>query len=342
MAHRSYLYVVDEIPGEAATSARVRGLSEWKGDVPLVHLILITGSPRLVPSTSWNAPTVAILGDFDQGVANLERLFAQLPANEETQRQIAEARGILSDPSRRGRYLLLEVAEIHQLGVSDDQNPHPEMREEAERLLYTSEDDVDSLLTYALTQSAENLAELTGSGSWARNLYYAPVALHPPPAPAATQYWQPSPPPAARPQAPAVVNYPPVRPASGQVPWGLGLLALFPIPFLSAMFAGALMIILGRGKAPSTRIGEQNRANAASWGLTYLILTIILAMADFLMLFHLDDEFGETFFPIGIPLTVWLVLSVLHIGFCIVGLTKAGNGTVFTAPAVPFFGPRGE
>ncbi|PPF42689.1 hypothetical protein C5B85_15545 [Pseudoclavibacter sp. AY1F1] len=360
MANRSYLYVVDEVPGEGAPLTRVTGLSEWNWDVPLVHELLVSGSGRLVPSTIWDAPAQAILGDYNQGIAHLERLFAQLPHDEETQRQIAEARSVLADPDKQGRYLLLEVAEIHVLGVTDDDNPFPEMLSEAQGLLRDSESQVDSLIRYALTQPADKLDQLTGSGSWANNLYFAPSGApqHEPHADIQATPPQAAPPapPQAAPQLAPPLNqqapqFPPptghpqqvflMRPlANGAVQWSLGLLALIPFPFVSAIAAGIVMTATGRSRAPATDAGERNRTNAANWGVTYLIASIILIALHIAFLAIFDDEYSSTFYPIGIPITIWFALSVTHLVFSIVGSVKASRGVVFTPVALPFFRPR--
>lgn len=374
MANRSYLYVVDEAPGQGAPLTRVTGLSEWKWDVPLVHELLVSGSGRLVPSTIWDAPATAILGDFDQGVANLERLFAQLPQDEETQRQIAEARSALADPDKRGRYLLLEVAEIHVLGVTDDDNPFPEMLTEAQGLLRDSEGQVDSLIRYALKQPADKLDELTGSGSWANNLYFAPTGdpqqapqieqPQPQAEPAVdiavpSQAWDQTTPPQAAPQLALPANqqapqFPPptgqpqqvllTRPLSnGATQWALGLLALIPFPFIGALAAGIVMIITGRSRGPATDAGERNRAAASNWGLTYLIATVLLVTVHFSLLVNLasfDESVATSFYPIGIPITIWVAVSAVHIVFSIVGCVKATRGRVFKPVALPFFRPR--
>lgn len=357
MANRSYLYVVDEIPGQGAPLTRVTGLSEWKWDVPLVHELLVSGSGRLVPSTIWDAPAMAILGDYDQGVANLERLFAQLPHDEETQRQIAEARNALNDPANRGRYLLLEVAEIHVLGVTDDDNPFPEMLTEAQGMVHDDEASVDSLIRYALGLPAEKRPQLTGSGSWASNLYFAPSGApqqEPAAVPDAVPEAQPAPPAAAQyaaqaqqqaPQFPPPTGQPQqvllVRPlANGAVQWGVGLLALIPFPFVSAIVAGIVMTAVGRSRAPATEAGERNRTNAANWGITYLISSVILIALHIAFLFTFDDEYSSTFYPIGIPITIWFALSVTHVVLSIVGLVKASRGVVFKPIALPFFSPR--
>ncbi|MGO2749762.1 MAG: DUF7822 domain-containing protein [Pseudoclavibacter sp.] len=373
MANRSYLYVVDEVPGQGTPLTRVTGLSEWKWDVPLVHELLVSGSGRLVPSTIWDAPAVAILGEYNQGVANLDRLFAQLPQDEDTQRQIAEARSVLADPGKQGRYLLLEVAEIHVLGVTDDDDPFPEMRAEAEGMVCDSERDVELLIRSALEQPADKLDELTGSGSWANHLYFAPTvapqqepqAERPQPEPdvdiaAPSQAWDSTtssqaaphlaPPlnqqapqfaPQTAPQAGLPQQVFLTRPlANGAVQWSLGLLALIPFPFVSAITAGIVMMIAGRSRGPATEAGELNRTNAANWGITYLIASIILIALHIAFLFVLDDEYKSTFFPIGIPITIWFALSVTHLVFSIVGSVKASRGRVFKPVALPFFRPR--
>lgn len=365
MANRSYLYVVDEVPGQGAPLTRVSGLSEWKWGVPLVHEVLVSGSGRLVPSTIWDAPAVAVLGDYDRGVANLERVFAQLPHDEETQRQIAEARRVLADPEKRGKYLLLEVAEIHVLGVTDHDNPFPEMLIEAQGMVTDTEAHVDALIRYALEQPADKLDELTGSGSWANNLYFAPseAAQRDPEGAPAPQAEQPEPvpvppppvqyaPPAPQAHSQAAPQFAPpsgplpqqvllTRPlANGAMQWGLGLLALIPFPFVSAITAGIVMIATGRSRAPATEAGEQNRTNAANWGVTYLIASIVLIALHIAFLFVLDGEYSSTFFPIGIPITIWFAVSVTHVVLSIVGTVKASKGAVFKPVALPFFSPR--
>lgn len=341
MANRSYLYVVDQVPGQGVPLTRVSGLSEWNWDVPLVHELLVSGSGRLVPSTIWDAPAVAILGDYDQGVANLERLFARLPQDQETQRQIAEARSVLGDPANRGRYLLLEVAEIHVLSATDDENPHPEMLREAQGMVRDTEQHVDALIRAALDLPPERLQELTGSGAWASNLYFEPSGESPPPAsPPAPQFVPPAPPfgPPAGEATPPVFLTRPL--ANGATQWSLGLIAVIPFPFVSAITAGIVMMAAGRSRAPATEAGERNRTNAANWGLTYLLSSIILIALHIAFLITFDDTYSRSFFPIGIPITLWFAVSVTHIVFSIVGSVKASRGVVFAPIALPFFSPR--
>jgi uncharacterized Tic20 family protein len=98
------------------------------------------------------------------------------------------------------------------------------------------------------------------------------------------------------------------------------------------------MAAVGRSQRRNGPIAAANGRNAANWGLTYLLLTVPLVTLHFVFLFWFtrDRPSGE-FFPIGIPLTVWIVLSVVFVVVCFVGVTRANKGLVFTAPAIRFF-----
>jgi hypothetical protein len=64
----------------------------------------------------------------------------------------------------------------------------------------------------------------------------------------------------------------------------------------------------------------------------------VLAAAHFLLLYALTrNGSSTTFYPIGIPLTLWVAVSVAHLVFCIVGITRANKRAVFKVPAIPFY-----
>lgn len=77
-------------------------------------------------------------------------------------------------------------------------------------------------------------------------------------------------------------------------------------------------------------------ARAASWGLTYLLATLLFLGLHFYLLFALDGtEAEDSFFPIGIPITIWPLISVLHFSLSIVGGVKAGRGRAMGFYGVP-------
>lgn len=77
-------------------------------------------------------------------------------------------------------------------------------------------------------------------------------------------------------------------------------------------------------------------ARAASWGLTYLLATLLFLGLHFYLLFVLDGtEATDSFFPIGIPITIWLLISVLRFSLSIVGGLKAGRGRAMGFYGVP-------
>lgn len=341
MANRSYLYVVDEVPGQPGTT-QVRALSEWNWDVPILHRVLLTGSPRLCPSTIWDPPVPAIIGYYDTGVAHLERYFAALPQTDQVRANTAAALAVLRDPSRRGRYLLLETAEIVALTLDDDSEGSE--REAALADAFTMElaevGDIDGWLRQAATIRPEDLDSATGAGQWPAVLYYEPHPQVPPAGPEA--YAPPGPPPSAPSQTPYVM--PPVPygvPPTGAAAWGFGFLALIPFPVLGSIMTGLVMLLVGRSQRqhgpPVATVGR----NAANWGLTYVVVSSLLWTGHFVLLYQLTkDGPSSDFYPIGIPLTIWAGFTLLHLIICGVGVSRAKKGQAFEPPSLPFLGTQ--
>lgn len=144
------------------------------------------------------------------------------------------------------------------------------------------------------------------------------------------------------PQSPQPSAYPTpplVRPSSGAASWYAGLLIFCFLPFISSVVASIAMICVGlmyrrQNLEPTRTVG----ARAASWGLTYLLATLLFLGLHFYLLFALDGtEAADAFFPIGIPITIWLLISVLHFFLSIVGGVKAGRGRAMGFYGIPFF-----
>ena len=125
---------------------------------------------------------------------------------------------------------------------------------------------------------------------------------------------------------------------NGALAWGLGLVVLMCVPFLSSLLASIAMAVAGRMQRRQGPVAAANGRSAANWGLTYLVLSVLLVGTHFGLLFALTrDEPVQGFFPLGIPITTWLVVSVAHLVICVVGLVRAGRGQVLAVPAIPFF-----
>lgn len=125
------------------------------------------------------------------------------------------------------------------------------------------------------------------------------------------------------------------RPANGSLAWGLGLLVLIPIPVLSALIASIAMLIAGRSARHKGPMAEANGRHAANWGLTYLLLTVVLVGAHVAILFSLGGEGSPHFFPIGIPITLWLISGVIHLVVTIIGLVKASKNQEYRGLGLP-------
>lgn len=336
MANRSYLYTVDAVPGFAPSPGRIEDLSEWNWQVPIVHRVLLTGSPRLCHSTIWESPVLAIAGDYDTGVANLERFFAALPQTEEVRANTAQALEVLKNPARRRNHLLLEVGEIVALSVTTDQDEDyhawaSEISDDTEQEL-AEIGDIDGWIAYAATIDPSELDEATGAGYWPQVTYFSHTTATATPPPEPEPHPQSSPP---QPQPP--VSWAPAPMPTGAAAWGLGLLALLPIPVLGSLLAGLLMALVGRAQRGNGPIAAANGRHAGNWGITYLLLSLVLWIAHFVLLFVMtkDGPVSE-FYPLGIALTLWVVLTLGHLVSCCIGIFLAGKGRVFKVPAIGF------
>jgi hypothetical protein len=127
-------------------------------------------------------------------------------------------------------------------------------------------------------------------------------------------------------------------PARGILPWAMGFLVMMPIPFLGAIVSGVCMAVTGGGARRAGGVARENARSALNWGLTYLVLSTILLVLHFVLLFSLTaDGPVPGFFPLGIPITLYLLLGVLHVVVVIVGTVRASGGTAMRVPfAIPF------
>lgn len=117
--------------------------------------------------------------------------------------------------------------------------------------------------------------------------------------------------------------------------WGLGLLILLCVPFVSSVIASIAMVLAGASAQRSGGATAENGRRAGNWGLTYLLLTVVLLGTHFGLLFALEEI--EGFFPFGIIIVTWGVVSVAHVVISVVGLIRASKGRVLQVWAIPFF-----
>lgn len=130
----------------------------------------------------------------------------------------------------------------------------------------------------------------------------------------------------------------PAQPSNGTLSWALGFLIFIPIPFLSAIISGIAMAVPYSSLSRRGPVAAANARAAANWGLTYLTVSTVLLLAHFIVLAAFaGDEGMEGFFPIGIAITLYLVLGVLHIVLVIIGTVRSSGGKVMRVPfAIPY------
>lgn len=123
------------------------------------------------------------------------------------------------------------------------------------------------------------------------------------------------------------------------VPWFLGLLLLVPIPVVGWLSGGLGPVIAGLSwKVEGATTGRAQARQAASWGLTYLLCSLVLFVAYVWMLFALTkDGPVKEFFPLGIPLAALGLLTLFHLVLCVVGGVWASQGKTMPFYGIPFF-----
>ncbi|PID60675.1 MAG: hypothetical protein CSB44_09865 [Gammaproteobacteria bacterium] len=181
MANRSYLYSTDNLPeSEEWTKKRIlRSLSETNYDIPLVFKLLLSGNPIAVKSTIWEYDgKIAIAGEYESGLKNLEDYLSRLPA--EAEQLVTEAMTFLSDKANRRKYFILECGEIFNMTEGDLEEKNLALLEEIKELknnihaidvptLLESKDVSDQ--NAPQTDFAKQLHRI-GLGYWANILYY--------------------------------------------------------------------------------------------------------------------------------------------------------------------------
>lgn len=158
----------------------------------------------------------------------------------------------------------------------------------------------------------------------------------PPTTPAAPAYPAPGAPVGY--SAPAYPAYPAAVPPRGLLPWVLGFLIVIPFPFAGGLASGIAMAVSGGASRRAGGTARENARAALNWGLTYLMVSTLLLILHFVLLFVLTSQAPSTgFYPLGIPITVYFALSLAHLVIVIIGTVRASSGKVMRVPfAIPF------
>lgn len=169
--------------------------------------------------------------------------------------------------------------------------------------------------------------------------HHAPVADH---TPGQQALGYPGPAYPAAPGSPAqgypTPVYPQPVPPRGLLPWVLGFLIFVPFPFVGGLASGIAMAVSGGSSRRAGGPARENARSALNWGLTYLLVSTLLLVLHIVLLFTLTRGSGASgFFPIGIPITVYFAISVLHVVLVIIGTVRVSSGKVMRVPfAIPF------
>lgn len=126
----------------------------------------------------------------------------------------------------------------------------------------------------------------------------------------------------------------PVKPPAGALSWGLGFLAYIPIPYIGIVIAGIVMACVYRSQSRKSPVAEGNARNAANWGLTIALLTVVCFLIALISGVGLGDSGA---WIAGLMVVIWIAGCITHLVLIIMGLVRANRGAVLTVPfAIPF------
>ncbi|MEV7693120.1 DUF4870 domain-containing protein [Microbacterium sp. NPDC089189] len=125
------------------------------------------------------------------------------------------------------------------------------------------------------------------------------------------------------------------RPSTGVVSWALGFIVFVPLGLFFSGIAMAIPYASLRRRGP---VAQQNGRAALNWGLTFTLLSFVLLFLHVVLLFSLAYAApAQDFYPLGIPITLYGVLVLLHVVLVIVGTVRASSGKLMRVPfAIPF------
>ena len=139
----------------------------------------------------------------------------------------------------------------------------------------------------------------------------------------------------AVPPPPPAAAEPPQPTGPATLAWALGLIILACLPFVSSIIASLAMVLAGLSASAHGGVVGENGRRAANWGLTYLLLTVVLVGGHFGILFAAGTI--EGFFPFGLIILTWGAVSIAHVVICILGIVRVSQGRALHAWAIPFY-----
>ena len=124
-------------------------------------------------------------------------------------------------------------------------------------------------------------------------------------------------------------------PITGASAWAWGLLVLLPLPLLGPLLAGGGMVASYRSLAREGEVAKANAESARQWGALFLIVSTALLVAQLvwgLIRMAQPGAPASGFFPQGIPITLYVVVCVVHLVVVILAVLRARQGRIVRMP----------
>ena len=132
----------------------------------------------------------------------------------------------------------------------------------------------------------------------------------------------------------------PINPVTGAAAWWLGLITLVGFLIFGNIFGVVALVICRHQTKNRWPAGARtNVRNSLNWQLSYALYSVVLLGVHVALLFLVQDhtQYQQQFFPVGIAITLYAVVSVYHLVMTIVCGVRAGKGRVVSIPGtIPF------
>ena len=124
------------------------------------------------------------------------------------------------------------------------------------------------------------------------------------------------------------------RPATGVSAWALGFLVLLPIPLLGPLAAGGGMVAAYGTLSVQGPLAKANAASAKRWGSFFLIVSTALLVLQLSLTVPRLITPGPSvgFFPLGVPIMLYVLVCVIHLVVVTVGTVRAARGQMMRIP----------
>lgn len=124
--------------------------------------------------------------------------------------------------------------------------------------------------------------------------------------------------------------------ATGASAWAMGLLVLVPVPLMGPLAAGGAMVAAYGTLSRQGPLAKANATSARAWGRMFLLVSTALLVVQIALLLprFWSDSPAVSFFPLGLPIVLYVAVCLAHLVVVTVATLRARRGEIVRLPFV--------